>query len=640
MHKGIRIKLLSAFLLIIAVLTISEGFFIAINLKIIRQYERLEEILVSEYQIIEDSSAVLGSFKLFIDYPNDSEKIAKLTSDKKALIDLISQLDIDIIDPDSRVVYVGLRNTINNILAEIKLGIDDAEKNNYVGITSHYENARRFNNFVKNNTSELILLQLAYSKSLEISLDRVQWWSEIITILMFVLVTLGCIIYSLKFSKKLIKPLTILTKVAKDIESGDLKAIVNKETLSGDDEVSSLANSFNTMVFSLRQSIEKLQEYNLEIKNSQNKLNAEKNKLQQYLDVAGVIVLIFSPKNNKVLLINKKGREILEVEVKDIIGKNWVKLFVSKYDHIKTEGMINMFAGGVVPTNDTLENILITKTKKEKNIVWHFTTLKDEEGMTESILATGVDITELTTAKITINQLKELDKLKNEVMNIATHELKTPLISIVGLSEVMMKKPESLIPEFQNYLSIIHKEALKLTNLIKTMLTSSRNEIGHVSAVKEKFNLSELLLSLTMSLKILADRSKSQVAFDIEDNTLEIESDKDKISQVIYNLVDNAVKYGTEGQTIQVKMTKPDDKFVKISVTGAGVGISKEDQKRIFLKFSQLEPSLSRSQDGMGLGLYICKQNIENLGGKIGVISAPGEGATFHFTLPLIAKKI
>jgi signal transduction histidine kinase/HAMP domain-containing protein len=640
MHKSIRIRLLSAFLLIIAVLTISEGFFIAINFRIIRQYEKLEETLVSEYQIIDDTSKMIESFKLFIGYPNDSEKMTQLIKDKNSLIALLAALDTEIIDPDSRAVYLGLKNTINNIIAEIHLGMSNATGESYVGIMSHYENARRLNAFVKDNSSELILLQLAYAKSLEVRLDRVQSMSELLTILMFILVTLGCVVYALRFSKKLIKPLTILTKVAKDIEGGNLKAIVNKETLSGDDEVSSLANSFNTMVFSLRQSIEKLQEYNLEIKNSQNKLSAEKNKLQQYLDVAGVIVLIFSPKDNSVLLINKRGREILEVETTDIISKNWVKLFVSKYDHIKTEGVINLFAGGVTPTNDTLENILITKTGKEKNIVWHFTTLKNEKGEAESILATGVDITELTSAKITINQLKELDKLKSEVMNIATHELKTPLISIVGLSEVMMKKPESLIPEFQNYLSIIHKEALKLTNLIKTMLTSSRNEIGRASVVKEKFNLSELLLSLTTSLKILADRSKSQVAFEIEDNNLEIESDKDKISQVIYNLVDNAVKYGPEGQTIKINLIKPDNKFVKISVTGAGVGISKENQKKIFLKFSQLEPSLSRSQDGMGLGLYICKQNIENLGGKIGVISAPGEGATFYFTLPIIAKKI
>jgi len=98
----------------------------------------------------------------------------------------------------------------------------------------------------------------------------------------------------------------------------------------------------------------------------------------------------------------------------------------------------------------------------------------------------------------------------------------------------------------------------------------------------------------------------------------------------------NAVKYGPPNQTIGVNLFLVDSKFVRIEVKGAGQGITKELQKKLFLKFSQLEPSLSRSQDGMGLGLYICKQNIENLGGQIGVESELNQGATFYFTLPLI----
>ena len=83
-----------------------------------------------------------------------------------------------------------------------------------------------------------------------------------------------------------------------------------------------------------------------------------------------------------------------------------------------------------------------------------------------------------------------------------------------------------------------------------------------------------------------------------------------------------------------------DEKNIKVEVSGAGQGIPKEMQNKLFMKFSQLEPSLSRSQDGMGLGLYICKQNIENLGGKVGVESKINQGATFYFTLPIPDKKI
>jgi PAS domain S-box-containing protein len=174
---------------------------------------------------------------------------------------------------------------------------------------------------------------------------------------------------------------------------------VEGRMLDGDDEVASLAKSFNTMVLSLRQSIQKLQEYNIEIKDSSNRLKSEKNKLQQYLDIAGVIVLIFSPDTNKVLLINKKGRELLGVELSDIVSQDWVSTYVSKDGRTQTKSFLNIFLSGINPVNDTLENILVAKDKKEKNIVWHFSTLKNNNGAVEAVLATGADVTELKAAQ-------------------------------------------------------------------------------------------------------------------------------------------------------------------------------------------------------------------------------------------------
>jgi signal transduction histidine kinase len=293
--------------------------------------------------------------------------------------------------------------------------------------------------------------------------------------------------------------------------------------------------------------------------------------------------------------------------------------------------------GDIAPV-DTIENILISKDKLEKSIVWHFSVLKNENNAPQAILGTGVDVTELVAAKVTINQLKEVDRLKNEVLNIATHELKTPLISIVGLSEIMEKQPKTVPDDYQKFISLIHTEGLKLTNLIKTMLTASRNEIGKTAVNIEKFVFDELILSMKTSLGVLTKRTESQIAFDIQATGINMESDKLKISQVVYNFVDNAVKYGPKNQTITVSVIKPNEQSVRLAVTGAGQGIAKEKQKSLFLKFSQLEPSLSRSQDGMGLGLYICKQNIESLGGEIGVSSEINQGATFFFTLPLVYK--
>jgi signal transduction histidine kinase len=170
------------------------------------------------------------------------------------------------------------------------------------------------------------------------------------------------------------------------------------------------------------------------------------------------------------------------------------------------------------------------------------------------------------------------------------------------------------------------------------MLTTSRNEVGKMTINKEKFDLVNLISTFEASLNVLAKRTNSKIKIDFKVKELPIESDRTKISEVIYNFVDNAVKYGPEGQTIGINLSLTDDNYARIEVVGAGQGIPKEKQKKLFLKFSQLEPSLSRSQDGMGLGLYICKQNVESLGGQIGVISEVNQGATFYFTLPLISK--
>lgn len=631
--NGIKKKLLTSFFSIIMLLLISEGFFVAMDSIILSKYTTLANNIFSEYSLIDDTSSLLSSYNNLIKSPTDKTETAKFNANYANTKSLLADLKTRIVNPESKEVFVGLENNINDVFFNIEIGVSNLSGGDYLEAISRYEAASRKNSFVKENTTNLLLKELSYAKSLQAEIENVRALSQLIAIILLILTAAGCVWYAIYFSGKLITPLSHLTDLARNIEEGNLDVVVDKKLMTGDDEVASLANSFNTMVLSLKTNIEKLKEYNREINNSRNRLKMEKDKLQKYLDTAGVIVLIFDL-NNKVFLINKKGREIFGAEYNEIMGHDWVTEYVAKRNQIQTRSMIAFLMNHTAPV-DTVENIIIAKDKTEKNIVWHFSALQEDSGGAQSVLATGVDITELTKAKITINQLKEVDKLKNEVLNIATHELKTPLISIVGLTEVMQKQPKTIPPEYQDFISIIHNEGAKLNNLIKTMLTASRNEVGKVSVFKEKFDLVELVLSLETSLSMLAKRTNSKIKFNVKIKNLPLESDKAKISQVIYNFVDNAVKYGTDSQVIEVNMFLPDKKNVRVEVKGNGQGISKEKQKKLFIKFSQLEPSLSRSQDGMGLGLYICKQNIDNLGGEIGVESEIDKGATFFFTLPL-----
>ncbi|MFZ2310774.1 MAG: ATP-binding protein [Patescibacteria group bacterium] len=600
---------------------------------ILAKHEVLSDNMMAEYSLIEKSSALVASFDRLVKSPTDEKEINNFNLIYSDIKKVLPEIKSIIAYNESRIIFSRLENNLNDMFFDIEIGINDLNSDNYLEGIKRYEEASKKNEFVKENVNNLLLKELEYAKSLHNAVETVQLIIQIIVILLFGAATIGCIWYAIIFSRKLVSPLIRLTKLAKVIEGGDSKSGVDTDLLKGEDEISSLANSFNNMVISLKNSIKQLREYNVEIKNSHNLVELEKNKLQQYLDVAGVIVLIFNI-DNKVLVINKKGREILGVESSEIIGKDWIQKYIDKKNQTQTKGLIAFLLNNTA-LSDTLENIVIAKDKTQKNIVWHFSILNNGPKNPQSILATGVDITELTKAKITINQLREVDNLKNEVLNIATHELKTPLISIVGLSEVMEQKPTTLSDEYKNYISIIHKEGLKLTELIKTMLVANRNEIGKIAVSKEKFNLIDLVSSLKTPLEMLAKRTKSKVEFNLQIKEAPVDSDKAKISQVIYNFIDNAVKYGPKEQTIGINAFLVDNKFVKIEVNNFGSSISKEMQKKLFIKFSQLEPSLSRSQEGIGLGLYICKQNIEALGGQIGVTSEPEQGTTFYFTLPL-----
>jgi len=159
-------------------------------------------------------------------------------------------------------------------------------------------------------------------------------------------------------------------------------------------------------------------------------------------------------------------------------------------------------------------------------------------------------------------------------------------------------------------------------------------------AQNDVFKLDEFILAQELPLREIAKRTKSKIEFKIAEKGIEMTSDKEKISHILYDLVDNAIKYGPEGQTVTIALSKPDDKSAKVEVIDHGPGIPKELKDMLFLKFSQLEPSASRSREGMGLGLYICKQNVDALGGKIGVESEAEHGADFFFILPLTPAQV
>ncbi len=242
--------------------------------------------------------------------------------------------------------------------------------------------------------------------------------------------------------------------------------------------------------------------------------------------------------------------------------------------------------------------------------------------------------------KKALEELKSLDALKDEFLNISAHELKTPLTSIIGLSELLLlKKQGSINSKQKKSLKIVNDESNRLLNIIKKILNITRIEAGKAIFDLQIVDLCPIAEKTIESLKQIAEKNKVKIICQKPSKPIFVKVDPERIQEVIYNLIDNAIKFSPQGGEIIIsgKINK-NNEFI-FSVKDQGSGIAKAKQKKLFKKFSQLDTGFARKQEGTGLGLYISKIILDNMNGKIWVESEKGKGATFKFSLPIAKNK-
>ena len=234
-------------------------------------------------------------------------------------------------------------------------------------------------------------------------------------------------------------------------------------------------------------------------------------------------------------------------------------------------------------------------------------------------------------------RLKELDRMKSEFLSTAAHELRTPLTSILGFSEILLKR--KLDEERKNrFLKIINEESASLSALINDLLDLSRIESGRgFKITKAPIDIKEVIQENVDIFQAQTDKHIFKV--NLPHDLVKIEADKDKINQVVENLISNAVKFSPEGGKITVSMKENKDEL-KINVSDNGIGIPEKDLSHIFEKFYRASNASSEAIGGTGLGLGIIKYIIESHGGRISVESKLGRGSTFSFTLPLESTRV
>lgn len=239
-------------------------------------------------------------------------------------------------------------------------------------------------------------------------------------------------------------------------------------------------------------------------------------------------------------------------------------------------------------------------------------------------------------ATLARDRAEDARRLKQQFAQTISHELRTPLNLIVGFTEVMIQSPEyygqALPPNYLHDLGIVYRNARHLQDLIGDVLDLARIEAAQMNLVLEKINPQDLVRTVTSTVRSLAESHGLYLRAEVQPNLPEIWVDPTRIRQVLFNLINNAVRFTEHGGiTIYVTQQGPD---VRFAVTDTGVGIAPEDLDRIFEEFEQVDSSTHRSKEGAGLGLAISRQFVTLHKGRMGVKSNLGEGSTFFFTLP------
>lgn len=233
------------------------------------------------------------------------------------------------------------------------------------------------------------------------------------------------------------------------------------------------------------------------------------------------------------------------------------------------------------------------------------------------------------------DHLKDLDKLKDEFVAVASHELRTPMTVIRGNLWMVLEQNKNLDDKTEERLRTSLRSSEHLIALVTQILDVSSIEGNKIQLNPQKTELGYFIKEVEKELKPLIDQKRIDLACSLDNKKYEVIVDQDKLKQILINLIGNAIKFTKEGGEITIAVTS-EGKFVNIKVRDTGQGISKEDFSKLFTKFGKLEASLNNASNttGAGLGLYICKKLIELSGGKITVESEVGKGSTFSFTLP------
>ncbi len=415
------------------------------------------------------------------------------------------------------------------------------------------------------------------------------------------------LILSIIISREITRPIEEMWKQTLRIARGDFSGRVK---VNGNDELGQLSAAINNL--------------SIRVEESQESTDAERRRLDGVLAHMSDGVLATDRRGN-VIIINNMALQLLGVDdEKEVIGQSILGVLDIRKNYSIRDLVENEQAQNEVVLDGLTDDTIISAS---------FSPIQRESGFVSGLVCVLHDITD---------QVQEEEERKQFVSNVS-HELRTPLTSVrsyvEALSDGAINDPE-LSPRF---LKVVEDETERMIRMINDLLSLSRMDSGTTKLDLEYVNIGELFNYILNRFDMIiknetaddSDQKKYTIDRHITNKSLWVEIDPDKFTQVIDNIMNNAVKYSPDGGVITARLTDTHNHVI-LSITDQGLGIPRKDLRHVFDRFFRVDKARSRKQGGTGLGLAISKEVINLLGGQIWVNSTEGKGSTFYIALPYV----
>lgn len=418
---------------------------------------------------------------------------------------------------------------------------------------------------------------------------------RIATTIVGVVFVMISIFVGLFISKAIINPITKLIKNAEKIAAGEeseIKALVNTKEKS---EVNELVSAFGMMTTELKENL--------------NEVSRQKKQIETLLLYMTDGIIAFNMEG-KILLINPAATNLLRIMPED---ETFEQIFKKLNIDVNMEKVIYL-------QDWTSSEVRVTIGDKYINMI--FASFKDENDRPAGVMVMIQDITEHV----------KLDNMRKEFVADVSHELKTPITSIMGYADTLLEGEYE--KEMQNkFLTVIATEARRMAKLVTDLLTLSRYDNNQIKADREEFDLGDLVKKCQEKVQLEINKKHHDVECFVTANVPPVYADKYGVERVVLNILTNSIKYTPEEGHIKIYVGFVyNDAYIKI--IDNGLGIPEEDLTRIFERFYRVDKARTREMGGTGLGLSIAKEILDRNNGSIDIKSEKGKGTEVVIRIP------